>query len=194
MRDLSRRGLSTNKLKLFRIFASEPFGASGIHFVAGQAILQGAAETLRFDSASGDCQRTAGRVGGRRRVEPCAAKPRRRKPVMALFRPKFKLQKPLSRKCLPCGGNKFYLAGQCIRESSKDHIEDAGETSRAKTASRLDEGFNGLVDRREDRIRTVKDLADEYLEAYKLRAKSETLARCGQWQNHSSLFPGPRSH
>src|SRR5262249_35616246 len=40
----------------------------------------------------------------------------------------------------------------------------------------LEQGINGLTDHREDRIRTVEQLADDYLEDYKLRHKSVTFA------------------
>ena len=46
----------------------------------------------------------------------------------------------------------------------QDDIQNPGETSRAKRHRELEEGFNGLVDRRDERIRPLKDLADAYFE------------------------------
>jgi integrase len=95
---------------------------------------------------------------------------------MALFRPKFRDPKTGEPKLSAVWWYKFYFAGQCIRESSKTASKTLAKQAEQKRHRELEEGFNGLVDRREDRIRTVKDLADEYLQAYKLRAKSGTFA------------------
>jgi integrase len=71
---------------------------------------------------------------------------------------------------------KFYFAGQCIRESSKTTSKTLAKQAEQKRHRELEEGFNGLVGNRDERIRTVKDLADAYLEGYKVRAKSGTFA------------------
>lgn len=71
---------------------------------------------------------------------------------------------------------KFYFAGRCIRESSKTTSKTLAKQAEQRRHRELEEGFNGIVDRREERIRTLSDIADEYLEEYKLRAKSGTFA------------------
>jgi integrase len=95
---------------------------------------------------------------------------------MALFRPKFKDPKTGERRSASVWWYKFYFAGQCIRESSKTTSKTLAKQAEQKRRRELEEGFNGIVDRREERIRTIKDLAHAYLEAYKLRAKSATFA------------------
>lgn len=45
-----------------------------------------------------------------------------------------------------------------------------------KRRRELEEGFNGLADKRDERIRTIKELADEFLAEYRLRHKSVTFA------------------
>jgi len=95
---------------------------------------------------------------------------------MALFRPKFKDAKTGERRSASVWWYKFYFAGQCIRESSKTTSKTLAKQAEQKRRRELEEGFNGIVDRREERIRTIKDLAHAYLEAYKLRAKSATFA------------------
>jgi len=95
---------------------------------------------------------------------------------MSVFRPKFKDPKTGKRKPAAVSWYKFYFAGQCIRESSKTTSKTLAKQAEQKRHRELEEGFNGLVGNRDERIRTVKDLADAYLEDYKVRAKSGTFA------------------
>jgi integrase len=95
---------------------------------------------------------------------------------MAVFRPKFKDPKTGKRKPAAVWWYKFYFAGKCIRESSKTTSKTLAKQAEQKRHRELEEGFNGLVGNRDERIRTVKDLADAYLEDYKVRAKSGTFA------------------
>jgi len=95
---------------------------------------------------------------------------------MSVFRPKFKDPKTGKRKPAAVWWYKFYFAGQCIRESSKTTSKTLAKQAEQKRHRELEEGFNGLVGNRDERIRTVKDLADAYLEGYKVRAKSGTFA------------------
>jgi len=82
---------------------------------------------------------------------------------MALFRPKFKDAKTGERRSASVWWYKFYFAGQCIRESSKTTSKTLAKQAEQKRRRELEEGFNGIVDRREERIRTIKDLAHAYL-------------------------------
>jgi integrase len=95
---------------------------------------------------------------------------------MAVFRPKFKDPKTGELKPSAVWWYKFYFAGQFIRESSKSTSKTLAKQAEQKRRRELEEGFNGITDRREERIRSMKDLADAYLEAYKLRAKSPAFA------------------
>ena len=85
---------------------------------------------------------------------------------MAVFRPKFKDPKTGERKAASVWWYKFYFAGQFIRESSKTTSKTLAKQAEQKRHRDLEEGFNGLVDRRDDRIRTLSELAGAYLAGY----------------------------
>ena len=70
----------------------------------------------------------------------------------------------------------FTFAGKRIRESAKTTLKTLARMAEQKRRRELEEGFNGLADKRDERIRTIKELADEYLAEYKLRHKSVTFA------------------
>lgn len=95
---------------------------------------------------------------------------------MSVFRPKFRDPNTGKRKPAAVWWFKFYFAGQCIRESAKTTSKTLAKQAEQKRRRELEEGFNGLTDRREERIRTIKDLANTYLEGYKLRMKSIPFA------------------
>jgi integrase len=63
----------------------------------------------------------------------------------------------------------FWFAGRRIRESSKSPSKTVAKGAEQKRKRELEAGFNNFTDRRHERIRTFSDLADEYLDAYKLR-------------------------
>lgn len=95
---------------------------------------------------------------------------------MSVFRPTFKDPKTGERRPAAIWWYKFYFAGQFIRESAKTSSKTLAKQAEQSRRRELEEGFNGVEDRREERIRTIKALADEYLDAYKLRSKSGTFA------------------
>lgn len=72
---------------------------------------------------------------------------------------------------------KFRFNGRLIRESAKTSRKTLALKAEENRRLELERGFNGIEDRRGERIRTVHELADEFLEGYKLRSpKSETFA------------------
>src|SRR5579883_1419148 len=95
---------------------------------------------------------------------------------MALFRPKFRDAKTGGLKPAAVWWYKFRFAGQSIRESAKTSSKTLAKQAEQKRRRELEEGFNGIIDRREDRVRTIKDLADSYFDGYKLRTRSITFA------------------
>jgi integrase len=95
---------------------------------------------------------------------------------MSVFRPTFKDPKSGERRPATIWWYKFYFAGQCIRESAKTTSKTLAKQAEQNRRRELEEGFNGVVDRREERIRTIKDLAEAYLDGYKVRAKSGSFA------------------
>ena len=70
----------------------------------------------------------------------------------------------------------FFFAGKRIRESAKTHLKTLAKMAEQKRRRELEEGFNGLTDTRQNRIRTLRELAGAYLEDYRLRHRSATFA------------------
>lgn len=95
---------------------------------------------------------------------------------MSVYQPKFRDPKTGKRRATAVWWYKFYFAGQCIRESAKTASKTLAKQAEQKRRRELEEGFNGIADRREERIRTIKDLSDAYLEGYRLRMKSVPFA------------------
>jgi hypothetical protein len=63
----------------------------------------------------------------------------------------------------------FPFSGRRIRESSKSTSKTLARTAERNRKRELEEGFNNVSDTRHERVRTVGDMAGEYLTAYKLR-------------------------
>jgi integrase len=63
----------------------------------------------------------------------------------------------------------FIFAGRRVRESSKSTSKTVAKAAEQQRKRELEEGFNNFTDNRRERVRTIADLADEYLTAYKLR-------------------------
>src|SRR5258708_29052016 len=70
----------------------------------------------------------------------------------------------------------FIFAGRRVRESAKSHSKTVAKEAEKKRHRELEEGFNGLEDARDERIKTVKELAATYLEQYRVRHRSVTFA------------------
>jgi hypothetical protein len=75
----------------------------------------------------------------------------------------------------------FSFAGRRIRESSKSTSKTLARTAERNRKRELEEGFNNVSDTRHERVRTVGDIAQEYLTAYKLRHPRSAVFRrlCG---------------
>jgi hypothetical protein len=71
----------------------------------------------------------------------------------------------------------FLFARRRVRESAKTTSKTVARLAEQKRRRELEEGFNGFEDTREERIRKVSEIADEYLANYRLRHKSITFAR-----------------
>ena len=95
---------------------------------------------------------------------------------MAVFRPRFKDPKTGERKVASVWWYKFYFAGKPIRESAKTGSKTLAKQAEQKRRRALEEGFNGIVDRRDERIRTIRELSEIYLEDYRLRSKAPSFA------------------
>ncbi|PYT22335.1 MAG: hypothetical protein DMG57_35665, partial [Acidobacteria bacterium] len=71
----------------------------------------------------------------------------------------------------------FWFASRRIRESSKTTSKTLAKSTEQKRRRELEEGFNDFQDVRQERVRAIRELADEYLASYKLRhPRSATFA------------------
>src|SRR5579864_3682854 len=95
---------------------------------------------------------------------------------MAIFRPTYRDAKTGEQKQGAMWWYDFTFAGKRIRESAKTTLKTLARMAEQKRRRELEEGFNGLAGKRDERIRTIRELADEYLAEYKLRHKSVTFA------------------
>ncbi len=71
---------------------------------------------------------------------------------------------------------KFYFAGQFIRESAKSTSKTVAKDAENQRRRELEQGYHNLRQKRENRIRLLRDVADEYLADYKLRFRGITFA------------------
>jgi len=69
----------------------------------------------------------------------------------------------------------FWFAGRRIRESSKSPSKTVAKGAEQKRKRELEAGFNNFIDLRRERIRTFRDMADEFLAAYKLRLPQSAI-------------------
>jgi hypothetical protein len=70
----------------------------------------------------------------------------------------------------------FLFARRRVRESAKTTSKTVAKLAEQKRRRQLEDGFNGVDDNREERIRSVKELGRAYLDDYKLRHKSGVFA------------------
>jgi integrase len=71
---------------------------------------------------------------------------------------------------------KFRFANQVVRESSKSPSKTVAREAEQRRRRELEEAYNNLSDRREQRIQTIKQIAADYLEDYELRHRSTVFA------------------
>jgi integrase len=70
----------------------------------------------------------------------------------------------------------FLFARRRIRESAKTSSKTVAKQAEKNRRRELERGFNGVDDNREDRVRSIKEIAATYLEQYRLRHKSGVFA------------------
>lgn len=71
----------------------------------------------------------------------------------------------------------FLFARRRVRESAKTTSKTVAKQAEQNRRRELERGFNGITDVREVRVRTVAEVADEYLADYKLRHRSADFAK-----------------
>jgi integrase len=71
----------------------------------------------------------------------------------------------------------FTFAGRRVKESTKTTSKTLAKDAEKKRRRELEEGFDGLRDAREERVQMIRELADSFLQEYKVRQpKSATFA------------------
>ncbi|HVN80191.1 MAG TPA: hypothetical protein VMW38_14435 [Terriglobia bacterium] len=68
----------------------------------------------------------------------------------------------------------FMFAGRHIQESTKTKKKTLAKMAEEKRRRELEEGFNAVQDRRKDRIQTVKQTAEDYLNKYQIKHPAST--------------------
>ncbi len=63
----------------------------------------------------------------------------------------------------------FWFAGRRIQESSKSLSKTLAKAAEQRRRRELEQGFNNFEDTRGERVRTIREIADEFLVSYKLR-------------------------
>lgn len=71
---------------------------------------------------------------------------------------------------------KFYFAGREITESSKSRSKTVAKEAEKQRRRELEAGFHNLSNAREQRIRPLKEIIDEYLVGYGLRNRAPRFA------------------
>jgi integrase len=70
----------------------------------------------------------------------------------------------------------FLFARRRIRESAKTTSKTVAKLAEQKRRRQLEDGFNGVKDNRQERIKSIKELGRAYLDDYRLRHKSIVFA------------------
>jgi integrase len=96
---------------------------------------------------------------------------------MAVYRPKYRDKETGELMESKIWWYNFTFAGRRIQESSKSRRKTVAQNAEKKRRQELERIFNDVTDRRQERIRSISDVATKFLDDYKLRnPKSTTFA------------------
>src|SRR5277367_6608202 len=70
----------------------------------------------------------------------------------------------------------FLFARRRVRESAKTTSKTVAKLAEQNRRQELEVGFNGVQDKREERIRSIREISRDYLTEYELRHKSIVFA------------------
>lgn len=94
-----------------------------------------------------------------------------------VYRPQYKDKKTGKLKHRKTWYYKFTFAGRVIKESAKTASKTVAKQAEKRRRRELEEGYNGISDGRKERIRTIREFADEFLRVYRVRKpKSASFA------------------
>jgi hypothetical protein len=89
--------------------------------------------------------------------------------ILGVYRPQYKDRKTGKMKHTKIWYYEFIFAGRLIKESAKTTSKTVAKEAEKKRKRELEQGFNGLADSREERIRNVTELATTFLGDYTIR-------------------------
>jgi integrase len=96
---------------------------------------------------------------------------------MAVYRPKYRDKETGELMESKIWWYNFTFAGRRIQESSKSRRKTVAQNAEKKRRQELERIFNDVTDRRQERVRSISDVATKFLDDYKLRnPKSATFA------------------
>jgi integrase len=72
---------------------------------------------------------------------------------------------------------KFYFAGRLIRETSKSTSKTVAKEAEKQRRRELESGYHNIGQAREQRIRSLTEVIEEYLEGYELRYRAPRFAK-----------------
>jgi integrase len=85
---------------------------------------------------------------------------------VAVYRPQYKDRTTGETKRTKVWYYKFIFAGRLVKESAKTTSKTVAKEAEKKRRRELEEGFNGITDAREERIRPIRELAECFLKDY----------------------------
>ncbi len=88
---------------------------------------------------------------------------------MGLYRPQYKDKKTGELKQSKIWYYDFFFAGRRIKESAKTKSKTVAKEAEKRRRRELEEGFNGISDLRDERIRGIRELAQAFLKDYEVR-------------------------
>src|SRR5579863_3299163 len=71
---------------------------------------------------------------------------------------------------------KFFFAGRDIRESAKTSSKTVAREAERQRRRELEEGYNNLGDKRDERVQPLSAVVKTYLDEYPLKHRSSTFA------------------
>jgi len=96
---------------------------------------------------------------------------------MAIYRPSYRDKETGELKESQIWWYNFTFAGRRFQESSKSRRKTVAQDAEKKRRQELERTFNDVTDRRQERIRSISEVATKFLDDYKLRnPKSATFA------------------
>ena len=63
----------------------------------------------------------------------------------------------------------FWFAGQRVRESTKSTSKTVAKLAEKSRRRELEEGLNNIADQRHERVRSFRDIAEDFLDGYQIR-------------------------